>query len=115
MRRCSGAFTRAPKPDILYGRARVQRDRFTGGRQTRSEPVTISSKLNELDAAPFLGDYTQKDPEITAELLRWDKSGGPLRLCRKGQSQKARPFGGAGTFPNHSTGRTLLRLLLLFD
>ncbi len=49
-------------------------------RETSLEIKSFADKLKELDAAMFLGDYTEKDPVITAELQRHGRSSVPLVL-----------------------------------
>jgi thiol:disulfide interchange protein len=52
--------------------------------QSNKEPSleikSVADKLKELDVDVFLGDYTQKDPRMTAELQRWGRSDVPLVL-----------------------------------
>ena len=49
-------------------------------RETSLEIKSVADKLKELDAAVFLGDYTEKDPVITVELQRHGRSRVPLVL-----------------------------------
>ncbi|MCL4178779.1 MAG: ankyrin repeat domain-containing protein [Verrucomicrobia bacterium] len=49
-------------------------------RETSLEIKSVADKLKELNAAMFLGDYTEKDPVITAELQRHGRSSVPLVL-----------------------------------
>ena len=49
-------------------------------KETSLEIEPVADKLEELNAAAFLGDYTLKDPRITAELQRWGRAGVPLVL-----------------------------------
>jgi thiol:disulfide interchange protein DsbD len=49
-------------------------------KETSLEIEPVAGRMKELGAAAFLGDYTLKDPKITAELHRWGRAGVPLVL-----------------------------------
>ena len=49
-------------------------------KKTSLEIKSVADKLEELDAAVFLGDYTEKDPVIAAELQRHGRPSVPLVL-----------------------------------
>jgi hypothetical protein len=48
-------------------------------KKTSLEIESVAAKLNELNVVALLGDYTLKDPRITAELQRWGRPG--CRWC----------------------------------
>ncbi len=48
--------------------------------KTSLEIESVRRKLQKIDAVPLLGDYTRKDPQITAELKRFERAGVPLVL-----------------------------------
>jgi len=49
-------------------------------KETSLEIKSVADKLKELNAAVFLGDFTEKDPVITAELQLHGRSSVPLVL-----------------------------------
>ena len=49
-------------------------------KRTSLEVAAVQSRLKELQAVALLGDYTQTDPAITAELSRFGRAGVPLVL-----------------------------------
>lgn len=49
-------------------------------KKTSLEIEPVAAKLKELNMVALLGDYTLKDPHITAELQRWGRAGVPLVL-----------------------------------
>jgi thiol:disulfide interchange protein len=49
-------------------------------KKTSLEIESVVNRLKELNAVALLGDYTLKDPRITAELKRWGRAGVPLVL-----------------------------------
>jgi len=49
-------------------------------KKTSLEIPSVQAKLKELDAVALLGDYTNEDPAITAELKRFERAGVPLVL-----------------------------------
>jgi thiol:disulfide interchange protein/DsbC/DsbD-like thiol-disulfide interchange protein len=48
--------------------------------KTSLEIDSVRVKLKEINAVALLGDYTRKNPEITAELKRFERAGVPLVL-----------------------------------
>ena len=49
-------------------------------KKTSLEIDSVREKLDEVGAVALLGDYTRKDPAITAELKRFERAGVPLVL-----------------------------------
>jgi thiol:disulfide interchange protein DsbD len=49
-------------------------------KKTSIEIDAVRQKLKELDAVTLIGDYTRKNPAITAELKRFERAGVPLVL-----------------------------------
>jgi len=49
-------------------------------KKTSLEIDSVKAKLKEINAVALLGDYTRKNPEITAELKRFERAGVPLVL-----------------------------------
>lgn len=49
-------------------------------KKTSLEIESVEKKLKEINAVSLLGDYTRKNPEITAELKRFERAGVPLVL-----------------------------------
>jgi len=49
-------------------------------KKTSLEIDAVRAKLKEINAVALLGDYTRKNPEITAELQRFERAGVPLVL-----------------------------------
>jgi thiol:disulfide interchange protein DsbD len=49
-------------------------------KKTSLEIDSVRAKLKEVNAVALLGDYTRKNPDITAELKRFERAGVPLVL-----------------------------------
>lgn len=49
-------------------------------KKTSLEIDSVRAKLKEINAVALLGDYTRKNPNITAELKRFERAGVPLVL-----------------------------------
>ncbi len=49
-------------------------------KKTSIEIPSVREKIKSLGFAPFLGDYTSENPEITAELQKYQRAGVPLVL-----------------------------------
>lgn len=49
-------------------------------KKTSLEIDSVRAKLKEINAVALLGDYTRKNPEISAELKRFERAGVPLVL-----------------------------------
>jgi thiol:disulfide interchange protein DsbD len=49
-------------------------------KKTSLEIPAVRAKLAEINAVALLGDYTRKNPDITAELQRFERAGVPLVL-----------------------------------
>jgi thiol:disulfide interchange protein DsbD len=49
-------------------------------KKTSLEIPAVKEKLAAINAVALLGDYTRKNPEITAELRRFERAGVPLVL-----------------------------------
>jgi thiol:disulfide interchange protein DsbD len=49
-------------------------------KKTSLEIDSVRAKLKEINAVALLGDYTRKNPEIAAELNRFERAGVPLVL-----------------------------------
>jgi hypothetical protein len=57
-------------------------------KKTSLEIESVVNRLKELNAVALLGDYTLKDPRITAELKRWGRAGVPLVLVYSADAEE---------------------------